>query len=216
MFIELVDSLRCIVPHEETWLVASVTRMDGRHVVDGTLGCPICYRHYPIRAGAAWFTVEASADDAPSLTIAQEARDDDEVVRAAALLGLTEPGGIVIVGGSWTAYAAAIAAHGAAHAVTLNVAARDGGAQEVSALVVEDGLPFGTGSVRAIALGEDMASPRLLASAARTLRSRGRLVAPAGSDVPDGVTMLARDDAVWVGERTVIASPPVPIRSARR
>jgi hypothetical protein len=213
MFIELVDSLRCVVPHEETWLVASVSHMDGRHVVDGTLGCPVCYRQYVIRDGAAWFTATAPAEGALPLTIGAEPGDDD-VVRAAALLGLTEPGGIVVLGGSWAAYAAAVVAHGAAHAVTLNMAARDTGPQEISALVVDDDLPFATGSVRAIAL--EVASAALLASAARTLRRRGRLVAPADAAVPDGMTVLARDAAVWVGERATVSSPPIPIRSARR
>jgi hypothetical protein len=37
MFIELVDALRCPVPHEESWLVASADRMEARHIVDGTL-----------------------------------------------------------------------------------------------------------------------------------------------------------------------------------
>ena len=215
MFIELVDSLRCIVPHEETWLVASVARMDARHVVDGTLGCPSCYRRYAIRDRAAWFTA-APPGDAPTLQTAGNLDDDDEVTRAAALLGLEEPGGIVILSGSWTAFAAAIAAHGAAHAVMLNVAAPDSGTQEISALVVDEALPFGTGAVRAIALGAPVASPALLASAVRVLRSRGRLVAPADAAVPDGVTLLARDERVWVGERTAVASAPVSIRSARR
>ena len=216
MFIELVDSLRCLAAHEETWLVASVARMDGRHVIDGTLGCPICYRQYAIRDGAAWFPFLSTANAAPRLSVSPAALDEDEGVRAAALLGLTDPGGIVVLGGSWTAYASAIAAHGVAHSVTLNVAASESGPQEVSALVVDDALPFGSASLRAIALGEDVATPPLLASAARTLRARGRLVAPAGSDVPDGVTVLARDETVWVGERTLVASPPVALRSARR
>ena len=215
MFIELVDSLRCIVPHEETWLVASVARMDARHVVDGTLGCPSCYRRYAIRDRAAWFTA-AAPDDAPNLPTAGIVDDDDEVTRAAALLGLAEPGGIVVVSGSWTPFAAAIAAHGAAHAVMLNVAAPDAGAQEISTLVVDDALPFGTGAVRAIALGEPLPSPALLASAVRVLRSGGRLVAPADAAIPDGVTMLVRDERVWVGERAAVASAPVSIRSVRR
>ena len=63
MFIELVDSLRCIVPHDDTWLVASVGRMDGRHVIDGTLGCPVCHRQFPIRDGAAWFTAQPPTGD---------------------------------------------------------------------------------------------------------------------------------------------------------
>ena len=34
MFIDLVDSLRCVAAHEESWLVAAVARMDGRQVVE--------------------------------------------------------------------------------------------------------------------------------------------------------------------------------------
>ena len=42
MFIELVDALRCPVAHAESWLVAAAIRMEARHIVDGTLGCPVC------------------------------------------------------------------------------------------------------------------------------------------------------------------------------
>jgi hypothetical protein len=179
------------------------------------LGCPICFRQYEIRDGVAWFTA-APADDAAHLTIPEQATADGDIVRAAALLGLTEPGGIVVVGGAWTAYAAAIVSHGATHAITLNIAARRDDVQEVSALVVDDLLPFGAGSVKAIALGHDIATPARLASAARVLRGRGRLVAPVESDVPEGVTLLARDETVWVGERPLVTSPPITIRSGRR
>jgi len=61
MFIELVDSLRCLTPHEETWLVASVAEMSGRHIIDGRLGCPICRRSYPVREGVGIFTADGSA-----------------------------------------------------------------------------------------------------------------------------------------------------------
>lgn len=56
MHIELVDSLRCPVPHDDTWLVASVTRFDGRDIVDGVLGCPSCRRQYAVRRGEVDFT----------------------------------------------------------------------------------------------------------------------------------------------------------------
>ena len=178
MFIELVDSLRCVASHEETWLVASVSRMDGRHVV--------------------------------------EAADEEGAVRAAALLGLTEPGGIVVLGGSWSRYGNAIAERGAAHVVMLNASARDAGPQEVSSIAIDDRLPFAVGSVRAIALGPDVVTPSVIMSATRALRSRGRLIVPANADAPDGVAVLARDEDIWVGERTVVASPPVTLRSSRR
>jgi uncharacterized protein YbaR (Trm112 family) len=216
MFIELVDFLRCLSPHEDTWLVAAVMRMDGRHIVEGTLGCPVCRRAYPIANGVAWFTDrEPGGADLERLTTAGPAVDE-QITRAAALLGLTEPGGLIVLGGSWARFADAAAELGAAHVVVLNAQASESSPQEVSALVVETKLPFSSGSLRAAALGSELAAPRLLTAAAQALRSRGRLVAPAHAPVPENVEVLARDDTDWVAERTVVASPPVTLRPSRR
>ena len=58
MFVELVDLLRCPRPHEDTWLVAAAEAMSGRHIVRGTLGCPVCEAEYPIRDGVVLEHVE--------------------------------------------------------------------------------------------------------------------------------------------------------------
>ena len=216
MFIELVDSLRCLTPHEETWLVAAASRMDGRHIVEGMLGCPICRREYAIRGGTGWFTAEQPDGHGPHLTMDAAGADEAGAMRAAALLGLTEPGGIVVLGGSWTRYADSVAERGASHVVVLNAEASDASPQEISSLVVDDRLPFGAGGLRGVAVDGALASPAMVSSAVGLLRSRGRLVAPAEAAVPDGVALLARDDVNWVAERTVVASPPIPLRSARR
>ena len=217
MFIELVDSLRCLVAHEETWLVAAVVRMDGRHIVEGTLGCPVCRREYPIRDGVAWFSDRPpQAALRSSLTMSSGPGDEALVTRAAALLGLSDPGGIVVLGGSWARFADVAAELGAAHVVVLGAPASDASPQEVSSIVVDDRLPFAPGTLRAVALGGEVSTPTLLASAADALRSRGRLIAPADASVPDRIDVLARDAADWVGERGVVASPPVALRSARR
>lgn len=216
MYIELVDSLRCLEPHEETWLVAAVTRMDGRHIVEGKLGCPVCRREYAVRAGVGWFSQRQPGAVEPSLTIAGVATDETAIMRAGALLGLGEAGGIVVLGGAWTGFADAVAGLGAAHAIVLNRQANDESPQEVSSLVVDDRLPFRTGALRAVALDAALATAPLLASAASALRSRGRLVAPADAPVPENVAVLARDATDWVGERVAVASPPVALRSARR
>ncbi len=42
MHIELTDLLRCPQGHDEAFLVLLPDRMDGRRVVAGHLGCPIC------------------------------------------------------------------------------------------------------------------------------------------------------------------------------
>lgn len=219
MFIELVDSLRCLEPHEETWLVAAVDRRDGRHIMHGTLACPICRRAYPIRDGIGWFAREPAAA-IPHLTIPRGRGDgpvdDDRFTRAAALLGLLDAGGIVVLGGPWTEVADRLPALGVSHVVVLNAHTAPESPQEVSALVVEDQLPFRQTAVRACALGGGTATDALVASAATVLRSRGRLVAAVSARVPAAITELARDEADWVGERAAVASPPVPLRSARR
>jgi len=37
----MIDLLRCINAHEDTWLVASFREVTNRIVTEGTLGCPI-------------------------------------------------------------------------------------------------------------------------------------------------------------------------------
>src|SRR2546423_14793627 len=91
MFIELVDVLRCLNAHEETWLVLAAERMKGRDVIDGVLGCPICRAEYPISAGVAHFGRSAPAEthSAPP--------DEDETLRLAALLHLTDTRGYALL-----------------------------------------------------------------------------------------------------------------------
>ena len=211
MFIELVDSLRCLEPHEDTWLVAAVTRMDGRHVADGVLGCPICRREYLIRDGVAWFT--AAAPDSSRLTRVTQSPNSDRAMRGGALLGLTDAGGIVCVDAGWSDCADALAEMGPAHVVTLN-AWVDSVAEPVSMLVIDEKLPFASAGLRGIAIADG--SITKIEAAAACLRTRGRLVAPALLPIPDGVTELARDEAVWVGERVGVTSPPIALRLARR
>ena len=217
MFIELVDSLRCLEPHDETWLVAAASRMDGRHLIDGVLGCPLCRRTYVVRNGTAWFSKHqphAAADE--DLTTLVADCDPAHVTRTAALLDLSQPGGIVLLGGSWAVHADAVAELGVAHVVVLNARASESSAQEVSSIVVDHRVPFGATALRGVAVDGSAAAPALLSSAAASLRSRGRLVAPSDAVVPNGMEVLARDSRVWVAERAVVASPPVALRSGVR
>ncbi|MEP7381311.1 MAG: hypothetical protein ABI910_06465, partial [Gemmatimonadota bacterium] len=78
MHIELVDSLRCTQPHDDTWLVASVTRFDGRDIVDGVLGCPICHRQYLVLDGEVDFTDSAQDDSTARDTVAIDDERGDE------------------------------------------------------------------------------------------------------------------------------------------
>src|SRR2546423_13307889 len=53
----MIDLLRCVNDHEDTWLVASFTQITNRMVIEGTLGCPICSAEYEITGGVADFTL---------------------------------------------------------------------------------------------------------------------------------------------------------------
>src|SRR5688500_4334998 len=115
MFVELVDLLRCPRAHEDTWLVAAAEATAGRHVVRGTLGCPVCHAEYPIRDAVAWFDgAETPPAETPPADVPRPPLDDGEraaeAMRRAALLDLSAPGGTVVLGGAWQLCADAVRA----------------------------------------------------------------------------------------------------------
>ena len=222
MHIDLIELFRCPRPHEESWLVASFDHLAGRHVTEGRLGCPVCRAEYPIEGGLLRFdgskgavSDAGPAADDPSRSRSaggsgdagargSDAAEDDETLRLAALLDLSSGGGVVVLSGSWSENAAKLAAitediHILLHDPEFVPAAGDTGS--ISAIVSPGRLPLAAGAVRAVALGRSGSGDELAGDAARSLREKGRLVAPVGSTLPDGVTELARDERVWVAER---------------
>jgi hypothetical protein len=209
MFIELVDVLRCLRPHEESWLVAVTKRMDDRDIVDGLLGCPVCSAEYPIVDRIALFD-----GDAPRIAPDEEVADDG-ALRLAAYLDLTESGGLAILAGSWASYAEGLTDLAQLRLLLLNppTGARLGGG--VSGIRVRDAIPVAAASSRGVALDEDHASARFGDEASRVLRTRGRLVAPLRLVRPVGIGELARDERWWVGERAAVGSAPIKLQIAR-
>lgn len=217
MHIELVDSLRCPYLHEDTWLVASVIRFDGRDIVEGALGCPVCRRQYAVRAGEVDFTAGGVA--APATTGEGDGHadapaggvDSDEILRVRALLSLGDGGGIVLLGGVHARLAALLADQAQVAPLLLNPPAQ-AGVRLPSALRAVDVLPVASGVLRGAWLDAATATSSLLAATVRALRPGGRLVAPASVAVPAGVTELARDEREWVAESSAVASAPVTLR----
>jgi len=217
MFLELVDSLRCVRPHEDSWLVARADELVDRHIVQGELGCPICEARYPVRDGVADFASRESwhePHDVPDDAHAREAL----AMRAAALLGLTEPGGLVVLAGAWSASAdPLLALIDGIQFLALDPAAelRSGGA--LSLALIDDVLPLAAESARGIALDTPRSTPSLLAGAAKALAPGGRLIAPASVRVPDSLRELARDAEHWVAAAAPPSkvSAPVPIALRR-
>ena len=208
MFIELLDTLRCVRPHEDCWLVGSFDELVDRHVMRGTLGCPVCAAEYPVRGGLVDFrTGEGEAPDATD-SAGSDVPDEAEAMRLAALLGLAEPGGIVMLMGRWAASAPALEAMVAG---TQFLLVNPLSPAFPFASVVRSGevLPVASGAIRAAAFDVAGISGMSTREAARVLRAGGRLLAPISELVPDVVAELARDDTQWVGERKADASGPV-------
>jgi hypothetical protein len=192
-------------PHEDSWLVARADELVDRHIVTGELGCPICFARYPVRDGVVDFSEGTSHPSAG-------ATHPEMAVRAAALLGLTEPGGIVVLAGEWTDAAGEIlelTENIQLLALDYSRELRSGGA--LSLVLIADTLPLAAASVRGIALDAAHATPSLLAGAARALAPEGRLIAPAHALVPASLRELARDDAHWVAVASTAPTVSAPV-----
>jgi uncharacterized protein YbaR (Trm112 family) len=209
MFIELVDALRCPVPHEESWLVAAATRMEFRHIVEGTLGCPVCRAEYPVTRGVVDFR------RAPHASLPSDAPPDEvEATRLAAFLDLTDHTGFAVLLGAWSVHAPLLRSLVETPLVVVDPPEGTEGEPGISAIRCDGELPLATGAARGMAV--DSGAPARVASAVRATRVRGRLVLPADSPLPAGVRELARDAAVIVAEREAAASPPLTLHVRRR
>ena len=62
MHVELTEILRCPNAHAESPLVASATRQVERRILQGTLGCPVCGREYPIQDGVVEFRTSVAPE----------------------------------------------------------------------------------------------------------------------------------------------------------
>jgi uncharacterized protein YbaR (Trm112 family) len=206
MFLPLVDILRCPVVHEETWLVASIDRADDRDIITGTLGCPQCLAEYLIRDGIVEFggAVAASAYRAP---------DEAEAIRLAAALDLTDARMTAVLQGAWASQAPLIRGFSPAQLLLVNAPAGITTGDGIS-LVRAERAPLAPASVNAAAFDES-ASPAMIASLVTSLKPAGRLVGPANTPLPDGVTELARDDDIWVAESGA-GTTSAPISLTRR
>jgi uncharacterized protein YbaR (Trm112 family) len=210
MFIELVDMLRCPNRHEESWLVLAADRTNGRDVMDGTLGCPICHAEYPIVAGVARFGGPPVARPCPTHA--------GESLRLAALLDLTDARGYAILVGETGDHAPPMRHLTDAQLLLVDPPPDVEMGSGLSGLTtsVASILPLAAASARAIAL-DDHGTPTLLDAALAVLAPGGRVLAPVSLLTPDSVSELARDDRHWLAERlrTPVSSGIVSIDRRR-
>ncbi|MES3033244.1 MAG: hypothetical protein V4813_04540 [Gemmatimonadota bacterium] len=210
MFTELIDTLRCPMPHEDSWLVATSTRTGNRHILDGKLGCPVCKATFDITDGEVMFTTTPVLRSAIVL-------DDDAAFRLAAQLHLVEAPQPILLAGLWSRAVAPL--RRIVSTVTMfvgdatTVVTQD---ERVSTLrLPSTGIPLATGALRGLALDAARATGAHLADASRVVRATGRLVVPAGIALDDTLwRTLAADQDVTVAERLAVASAPIQLRRA--
>ena len=202
MHILLTDLLACPRCGPEFGLVLLADRVEDRRVLEGRLGCPNCREQYPVVHGAldARLSTERgepidaerpseSVATAPADDVARAAGDAEAAVRLAALLGLADARGTVLVAGPGAALAPAIAALVPELEVVAlqlphlqeEVPAPDEG--RVSRVAAGAALPFRSRTLRGVAMDGGAEVPPL-AEAVRVLQPGGRLVverAPAGT-----------------------------------
>jgi hypothetical protein len=155
-------------------------------------------------------------DEAPESPVPEFADGDESheaALRIGALLGLDERGGVFVLDLASAHLIGELAALApTAQFVALASSARIAGAGTVI-LGCNGVIPLANGCASGIML--DRVIPELVRSAVQVLAPGGRLVAPAYAAVPDGVTVLARDERQWVAERA--AAPALSsIRRAAR
>ena len=194
MFIELIDLLRCPVEHEESWLVAAFTKMEGRFVLEGKLGCPVCLAGYPITGGIA----NLSESDSMVPRHREETGDSDDALRYAAMLGLTRPGSLVAMEGDAALHAEALAALTECRVVAINPPGHRGEHERVGVVLSTEKIPLAQESVDGVVLSD--ATDSRIAAAARVTRPGGRIVAPSAARFDARFRELARDDRHVVAE----------------
>lgn len=211
MFLELAEALDCPRCRDGYGLVTFVDRADRRRVLDGRLGCPMCEVEFPIVEGSVRFGAAAAAASG-----FDPGSDPAAAVRIAALLGLQEGAGrVVLLGpgpGPLGADVAALAAR-----VEILAWLEDGSAppawsveelsRGVNPVLGADPArwPVRAGALDGVALASP--APGAVDEAVRALRPEGRLVLLDPDDETleglsaRSVEELASDASAWVGRR---------------
>jgi len=189
--------------------VLSVESWEGSRVSSGVLGCPRCHVRYPIRdgvvdfAGGAGLPAEVESDE-----------DESDAIRLAAQLGLSEPGGLVLLTGRYASLAEGLL--NVVDVTCLLVDAPDGSPPGAVRLRLHNRVPLMSGALRAAAIDDSGSNPAFLGDVIRCIRDGGRIVAPTHSPVPENVRILARDRREWVGQVERLTSLVVPQRAVPR
>ena len=200
MFIELIDLLRCIRPHDDTWLVASFNKVNHRFVEEAKLGCPSCSAEYWIRGGVADFSGEIVLAECDDERKAASHRREELATRAGAYLEATEPGATVVLGGLWAYAAQELSEMAELKVIAINAPSEVKESEMVGLVRVGSEIPLAAGSVLGVAV-DAWFPANIFESAVRVVRPGGRIVGPIANKAPSELSILAHDDKYWVAQK---------------
>jgi hypothetical protein len=199
MFVELAEYLRCPTDPTESTCVVIADKVIGRLIMIGTIGCPASEREYRIHDGVADFR---TADPRFSLPAAEgDVSCDAGTVQA--LLGVTTPGGYMVLFGSAAHLAVDFAERiGGVHFVAFNPPET---VEPFAALSVVRGpapLPLRTSMARGVVIGREYGVEPWLSEGGRVLLQGLRVVVLREDAHIPHVEQLASGDGLWVGQKT--------------
>jgi uncharacterized protein YbaR (Trm112 family) len=199
--ITLTDRLTCPRCGPDAGLIVLMDEVAERRVVAGSLGCPVCRTRYPIagrvadlRAGR----VEEGAGSGGARARAAARADADSAVRVAALLGLSEGSGFVVLDGPEALSVGSglreLAPDYEAVVVIEEADATLAGVEPVSALMLDGALPMADSLMRGAAYVGGVPVAERLVELVRVVRPTGRVVVDGavGAELDDVVSTLER------------------------
>jgi hypothetical protein len=190
MFIELTDHLRCSADHAEQFLVLLPDRMEGRRVIRGDLGCPVCGKVVQVEEGIADFG-DAPASDGKTALSADA---------LAACFGLSGPGGYLALAGGLTSLGPDLAALLPGVRIVLVNPPAGTPDSDIGSVLRSARLPLKTGSMRGVAVGADLAHDQAwIADAMRVALPGLRVVVEGGQPPASGLEVIGSAEGVWVG-----------------
>lgn len=197
----MIDLLRCVNAHEETWLVASFREVTNRMVIEGTLGCPICSAEYEIRNGVVDFTRGESIAEYEADRAAANHSREELATRAGAFLEATQPATTIVLGGLWAYAAQQLADMADVRVIALNAPSDVKESERVGLARITESIPLASESAHGVAL-DAWFRRDAIKDAVRVTRPAGRIVGSVSFAPPGDVVVLAHDDNYWVAEKT--------------
>jgi len=206
MHLLLTDRLSCPRCGPEFGLILLADQMADRRVRNGTLGCPNCRDSYEIEDGFGDLRAPPRRKLAPGLAGAPGEGDPEEVERLAALIGVAQgPGTIVLAGGPASLGTAIASLLEGVDVVGVDPDLRlwDDDARW-SRIVSAPGLPFFSRVMRGVVVDGRLGAGLVL-EAARVCAPLGRVVV---TNAPDAATGWLREAglSVMVAEAGIVVA----------